>query len=334
MQSEKNHNHSERSAPNVIIRNEPKLLESEGDKDLNQMRTEFVPHIQNFVIEHDLFKHEAEVGIEFAHTGISSVIAIIDTPAGKWVLKIPRNKTHTAGEAQFFAVWESAGATVPRILETGELKDFPYTLMEYIDAPTLDSEYTTEELASKGLFTEMGKILRRMHAERVTGYGHVVDGKPEFATVEAWLAGDDMKKRFDYIAEHNLLEGIEAELPKALGVITQHAKTEASTYCHDDFFPANMFATNPITIFDPQPRFNSGYYDLGRITLVNIAFKNSEESLKQLLDGYFGEEACDKQVLNAYTFLAFCIRCRYWHQSGRAEELTRVKEYFSKNQMR
>ena len=319
--------------PNVIFRNEPKLFECEIDEDLNKMRTEFVPYIQDFVTEHDLFKNEAEVGIEFAHKGISSVIAIIDTLAGKWVLKIPRNKAHTIGEGHFFQVWEKAGVTVPQIIETGELKGYPYTLMEYIDAPTLDTQYTTKEMPSKGMFTEMGKILRLMHSEKVTGYGHVVDGKPEFETVEEWLEGDDMKKRLDYINEHNLLAGVEDELVKALEVITQNSKTEESTYCHDDFFPANMFATNPITIFDPQPRFNSGYYDLGRVTFVNIAFKNSEESLQQLLDGYFDEDSCNNQVLNAYTFLAFCIRCRYWHQSGREKELNEVKKYFSENKI-
>lgn len=333
MHSNEKPSHGESSKPNVILRNEPKLSEREGDEDLNTMRTEFVPYIQDFVTEHDLFKNEAEVGIEFAHKGISSVIAIIDTPAGKWVLKIPRNKTNTVGEGQFLQVWEKAGVTVPHIIETGELKGFPYTLMECIDAPTLDTQYTTEELTSNGMFAEMGKILRLMHSEKVSGYGRVVDGEPEFETAEEWLQGDDMKKRFEYIDEHNLLEGVEGELTKALEVITQNSKTEKSTYCHDDFFPANMFATSPITIFDPQPRFNSGYYDLGRIKFFNLALKSSEESFQQLLDGYFGEDSCNNQVLNAYTFLAFCMKCRYWHKSGREEELNVAKKYFSQNQI-
>jgi len=317
--------------PSVILSNEPKLSKLKVDNDLNKMRTEFVPYIKDFVTEHGLFKNEAEVGIEFAHKGISSVIAIIDTPAGKWVLKIPRNKTHTAGEGQFFQVWEKAGVSVPQIIETGELKGFPYTIMQFIDAPTLDTKYTPEELILNGKFTEMGKILRLMHSEKVKGYGHVVDGKPEFETAEEWLEGDDMKKRFDYIDEHNLLEGVGDELVKALEVIKQNSKIEESTYCHDDFVPSNMFATSPITIFDAQPRFNSGYYDLGKIKFFSIALKSSEESLQQLLDGYFGEDSCNNQVLNAHTFLIFCMKCRYWHQSGKEKELNEVKKYFSQN---
>jgi hypothetical protein len=92
MNEEKLHQNHEGGKPNFVIRNTPKLSEHEIDNDLNKMRTEFIPHIQDFVAENDLFKNEAEVGIEFAHTGVSSVIAIIDTPAGKWVLKIPRNR--------------------------------------------------------------------------------------------------------------------------------------------------------------------------------------------------------------------------------------------------
>lgn len=328
MQSNEKLCSDEQHKPSVILRNEPKLSEHEIDNDLNKMRTEFIPYIQDFVTEHGLFKNEAEVGIEFAHKGVSSVIAIIDTPAGKWVLKIPRNKRHTVGEGEFFHVWEKAGVTVPQVIETGELNDSPYTLMEYIDAPTLDTCYSHEELLAKGIFVEMGKALRRMHSESADGYGFVVDGKPEFETIEEWLEGDDMKRRFDYIDEHNLLEGIENELDKALEVIKQHSENSDSTYCHDDFGTANIFATDPITIFDPQPKFNSGYYDLGKMNFIKIALSGSDESSRQLLDGYFDDDDCNDSVLNAYTFLAFCMKCPYWHRTGRQEQLEAAKKYF------
>ena len=268
MNKETLHKNLEGGKPSVVLRNEPKLSEHEIDDDLNRMRAEFIPHIQYFVTEHDIFKNEAEVGIEFAHKGVSSVIAIIDTPADKWVLKIPRNKAHTVGESEFFDVWEKAGVTVPEIVETGELHGSPYALMEYIDAPTLDTCYSHEELIERCIFAEMGKALRLMHAEPAAGYGFVVDGEPEFETVEEWLAGDDIKRRLNYIDEHNLLERIEGELDKTLEVIKQHAANSDSTYCHDDFGTANIFATDPITIFDPQPKFNSVYYDLGKMNFI------------------------------------------------------------------
>ena len=323
----------ERRKPTIVFRNEPKLSEHEVDQGFNKMKMEFVPYIEQFVARHDLFKDEDEVGIEFAHKGVSSIIAMVDTPANKLVLKIPRSKEFSAGEGQFLKVWEASGVTVPHVLETGEIHDFPYTLMEYVDAPTVDAKYSQEEQIENEMFVEMGQTLRLMHSEDANGYGFVLDGKPEFETIEDWLKGNDMKKRFDYISEHNLLDGLEDILEKSLGVIKKHAELSDSTYCHDDYGPHNMFATEPITIFDTSPKFNSGYYDLGRIRFAHIAFGGSGQVTQQLLEGYFGEDKCDDEALNAYTFLAFCMKCPYWHQTKREKELETAKQYFIQHQI-
>lgn len=322
---------TESTGPTVVFRNEPRMSEHAVDHSFNEIKKEFIPYIEQFVTGHDLFKNEDVVGIEFAHNGISSIITIIDTPTNKWVLKIPRSKELSAGEDRFFTVWEQAGVSVPSVLEVGEIHELPYTLMEFIDAPTVDAAYSQEERLDKKMFVEMGHILRLMHCVSADGYGSVVDGKPEFETVEDWLAGDDMKKRFDYIHEHNLLEGIEEMLERSLNVIKRHAETNHSTYCHADFGPANMFATNPITIFDSNPKFNSGYYDLGRIKFGQIAAKNTTEVFEQLHAGYFENDTCDDEVLMAYTFLAFCMKAWYWHQTGKVEQLETATQYFIEN---
>jgi tRNA A-37 threonylcarbamoyl transferase component Bud32 len=318
----------EQRKPTVILRNEPRISEHEVDQPFNEMKTEFVSYIEQFVTEHDLFKDEDEVGIEFAHKGVGSIVAIIHCSEKKLILKIPRSKDFSAGEGQFLKVWEESGVSVPHVLGTGEIHGFDYTLMEYIDAPTLDVAYTQEERLAKELYVEMGKILRLMHSQKVEGYGFVVNGKPEFETVEDWLAGPDMTKRFNYIHEHNLLTELDGKLEKSLEIIKKNAQTNDSSYCHDDYGPSNMFATNPITIFDANPKFNSGYYDLGRIRLGQIAFKNDDRVAKQLLGGYFGDDVCDNELLNAYTFLAFCMKGPYWHQTGKVEQIETVKRYF------
>lgn len=319
--------------PIVVMRNEPKLSEHEVDQKFNEMRLEFVPYIKQFVSKHELFKNESEVSIEFSHTGVSSIIAIIETPTAKWVLKIPRSKTFSAGEGQFLKVWEDAGVSVPHVVGTGELHGFSYTLMEFVDATTLGRKYSQEELLSERVYVNMGQVLRLMHSPKVDGYGFVVNDKPEFEAVEEWLEGSDMKTRFEYIHEHNLLEGLEDVLQKAIEVIKQHAQTERSTYCHDDYGPHNIFATDPITVFDANPKFNSGYYDLGRIKFADIASGGTREVSEQVLSGYFGEEKYDKDVLHAYTFLAFCMKCPYWHQTKRKKELETAKEYFRQHQI-
>lgn len=139
MKSRENSVNHEGGVPTIIVRNEPKQSEHEVDQKFNEMRLEFIPYIKQFVAEHALCRGEKEIGIEFAHKGVSSIIAIIDSPINKWVLKIPRSRELSAGEGQFFAVWERAGVSVPHAFETGETHGLPYTLMDYIDAPTVDS---------------------------------------------------------------------------------------------------------------------------------------------------------------------------------------------------
>lgn len=319
---------SEHHKPTVVLRNEPRISEHDVDQSFNEMKKEFVPYIQQFVAEHDLFKDEEEVGIEFAHKGVSSIIAMIDTATKKLVLKIPRNKTFSAGEGQFLRIWEEAGVSVPHVIEEGELHGQPYTLMHFVDAPTLDQAYTAEELFDNGSFAEMGKILRLMHSQKANGYGFVVDGAPEFHTVEQWFASDDIKTRLDYITEHSALPKLDGMIPEALGIIRQHSENAGSTYCHDDFGARNLFATKPITVFDANPRYNNGYYDLGRIKFTRLATGASEESFAQLLDGYFYEDECDRTTLKAYTFLAFCMKYPYWHKTGKKKELETATNYF------
>jgi tRNA A-37 threonylcarbamoyl transferase component Bud32 len=321
----------ESTVPNIIFHNEPKLSEHGVDQKFNAMKVEFVPYIQKFVAEHGLFKNEAAIGIEFAHKGISSIIAIIDTPTNKYVLKIPRSRDLSAGEGQFFQAWERVGVAVPHVLETGEIHGMPFTLMDFIDAPTVDVASTQEERLDKKMYEEMGQTLRLMHSVSAEGYGSVVEGKPEFETVEEWLAGDDMKMRFDYIKEHGLLTGLEDVLEKSVDTIKKHAQGHDSTYCHADFGVANMFATSPITIFDSNPKFNSGYYDLGRIQFGQIAIANTSEVFEQMRSGYFEDAECADEVLAAYTFLAFCMKAWYWHQSGKVELLERARQYFFEN---
>lgn len=319
----------EQNGPTVVFRNQPKMSEHEVDQKFNKMKIEFIPYIEQYVTEHDLFKNESEVGIEFSHKGVSSIISIIDTPTNKFVLKIPRSKELSAGENLFFKVWEEAGVSVPKILETGEMHGLTYTLMHFIDAPTLDVAYSQEERLDKRIFVEMGKTLRLMHSVSAHGYGSVVDDKPEFETIEDWLVGEDMKKRFDYLHEHNLLEGLEDMMEKSLEVIRRNAETNGSTYCHADYGSANIFATNPITVFDSNPKFNSGYYDLGRIQFGQISANNTKDAFNQILDGYFADEECNNELLLAYTFLAFCMKAWYWHQTEKVDQLATARKYFT-----
>jgi len=287
-----------------------------------------VPCVKDFISNHNLFK-DKEISITFAQKGISSLVCIIESLNEKLVLKIHLSVSNSLGEGQFLKVWEQAGVKVPHVIEDGILSGHVYTLMKYIDAPILSEAYSNEELIKNGTYFEMGHILSVMHSPKAEGYGHVVNGKAEFAEFKDWIKSEDMQKRYQYVNENNLLGEEHGSLATAIEILTEHANSEKkSSYCHDDFGASNIFATNPITVFDPNPRFNNGYIDLGR-TLYNHIAKGVFP--KQLVDGYFGNKPYDEKVLHASILINSYFKFPYAHKTKRLEIMQNIHEYLIKN---
>jgi len=327
---EENFNQTE-NIPTVILHNEPKELEHEVDEKFNEMQRDFVPHIKEFVEGHELFQDDEEVRITFSEVGVGSIIAIIESSNNKLVLKIPRGKAFSAGEGQFLEIWEEAGVKVPHVEETGDLNNYPYTLMEFVDAPTLSKKFSRDELLQDKKYIEMGETLKKMHGPKANGFGFNIGGRPEFETVQGWLSGKDMRTRFDYVEEHELLGSLHEELSDVLQIIEKHSDANGSSYCHDDFGTTNIFATEPITVFDANPKFNNGYYDLGRSLTFVIANGGQTKILDQLVQGYFGDEKYDKQALYSYIFLTCCMKFTYWHKTNKNEQMKKMLVYLEEN---
>jgi hypothetical protein len=199
--------------------------------------------------------------------------------------------------------------------------------MEFIDAPTLTAAYSSQELAEKGVYREMGQTLRRMHEPNAEGYGRMVGGKAEFSALNDWLHSPDMEKRVTYVREHGLLGEEHGELQEAFDVLEAHIlENPKSSYCHDDFGASNIFATSPITVFDPNPRFHNGHFDLGRTVLLQIA-----EGIPptELLAGYFEGVPYDKDVLQAAILINAYMKFKYWHEVKKVKQIKRVQEYLA-----
>ena len=179
-------------APKITFHNQPKLSEHEADKTFNERRVVLAGQVKEFIAAHSRFEG-ADVSITFAEKGISSLIAIIETPHEKLVLKIPLSLAYSEGEALFLKTWEEAGVKVPHVIEDGMLGGHSYALMEYIDAPLVMDAYTPEELSVKGIYREMGRTLRHMHTPEAHGYGRVMDGKPKFAHFSEWLLSPTLR---------------------------------------------------------------------------------------------------------------------------------------------
>lgn len=311
----------------IVFSNEPKLSEHEADAKFNERRTSLVPHVKDFISSHPRFKNK-DVSVTFAQKGISSLISIIETPDEKLVLKIPLSVSHSRGEAQFLKVWEQEGVKVPHVFTEGEIGGHPYTLMEYIDAPILGDVYTNEELIEKKIYLEIGRMLRIMHIPEAEGYGLVVNGKAEYKEFSEQLEGHDMQKRFQYVKENKLLGDEHGSLDIALKILLEYVHGKKSSYCHDDFGPNNMFATNPITVFDPNPRFSNGYLDLGRSLAVRIGHNISPE---QMIEGYFGDEPYNKEVLHSAILLNIYMKLPYKHKTNKQKVIKNLQEYLIKN---
>ena len=314
----------------ITFNNEPKLSEHEVQKNMNERRISLVPFIKDFILTHERFK-DKKVSVTFIHKGAGSLLTIIDIFDEKLILKISLGK-HGIGEAQFLRAWEQAGVKVPHVFEEGLLNGYSYTLMEHVDAPILGEIYSSKELIEKGIYLEIGRTLRIMHEPRAEGYGRVVDGRGEYAEFKDWIMSEDIQKRFEYTKENFLLGNEHGSLAIALEILTEHINKEnKSSYCHDDFGVSNIFATNPITIFDPNPKFNNRYLDLGRTILMTAAQSNQAEIIAQLIKGYFEGKPYDKKALHASILLNSHIKFFNWHRINKLKGIENVQEYLIQN---
>jgi fructosamine-3-kinase len=307
----------------------PKLSEHEVDKKFNERRVNLLPQVKDFVSNHLFFK-DKKVKITFSHKGVSSLVCLISSGQEKFILKIPLSLTYSLGEGTFLKVWEQAGVKVPHVYEEGVIGDHSYVLMEYVDMPTLEQKYSDEELNKKGIIFQMGQTLRAMHKPEARGYGRLINGNAEFSKFSDWVSSEDMQKRFQYVKENNLLNEEHGSLSIAIQILTDHADKEKNTsYCHDDFGKANIFATNPITVFDPNPRFNNRYFDLGRSISGYLICDGL--SAKQFIDGYFGKEKCDEKVLHAVILISSYMKFPYAHKTKKLDHIERVQKYLAEN---
>ncbi len=313
-----------KNTPKITFTNQPKLSNHEVDRVLDECRMTLAAHIETFISNHPRFS-DGEVRVIFAHEGVSSLVSIIEAAHEKLVLKIPLIQANSSDESRFLKVWEEAGVKVPHIIEEGTISEHHYVLMEYIDAPIVSEAYNHKELAEKGIYAEMGATLRAMHRPEAEGYGRLVDGKAEFSEFKDWLLSEKVQKRIRYVNKYELLHEGHGSLSFACEILVEHASNSKSSYCHFDFDTSNMFATSPITVFDPNPELNNGYVDLARSLVIHTA--SSGVYPEQLVEGYFAGEIYDKRVLHAAMLLNSCMKFQYWHQKGKTKHIQNMQKY-------
>jgi fructosamine-3-kinase len=312
----------------TIFLNEPKFSEHEADAKFNERRKNLIPKITDLIKESSLFSEE-EVNITFIHSGIASLVSILDSGNKKMVLKIPLNIFVSRTEGSFLKAWEQVGVQVPTVIEEGEIGEHYYLIMEYIDEVTLSKKYSSEEILEKRIYEDLGKTLRIMHSAEATGYGTLIDGKGEYPDIKTRIENDSViKDKILYIQEHQLYDDQKhGAIVTAWNVIfSKIGESTESVYCHNDFHIGNIFATDPLVVFDPLPMLHHPYMDIGRAIVLAVRM-GLHEVTEQIIKGYFGDEEFDKQLLQAFLIVNVCGVLKYWHQTNRVEDIEKLQKY-------
>jgi hypothetical protein len=318
--------------PTVVFLNEPKQTEHEADEEFNARRKSLALEVRRFVLNHAQYR-DRRVEVTFSQNGISSLVCILDTDLRKHVLKVPLKTGYSRNEGVFLRAWESVGVKVPRIVEEGDLDGQPYLLMEYIDALTLSKVYSIDQLIANRTYTVMGRTLRMMHEATSIGYGDIVDGRAEYPNIRTWLENSQLKEKIKYVQKHQLLEeDAHGALADAYAVVYSAIGDSASTvYGHSDFHIGNIFATEPLTVFDPIPFLNHPYMDLARSIVLSVKM-DLNDTRPQLIEGYFGNESYDGRLLQACIILNAYQKLKYWHQVKREEDIKSLREHLAATQ--
>lgn len=319
----------EKQTSKITYKNQPKLSGFGVDKTVDERRIALIPHIEHFLATDNLFK-DKEVIVEFSHVGVSSLLCFLEVKDEKYVLKIPLRNPHLAqNEALFLKVWESVGVSVPHILENGKISDREYILMKYIDAPILSDAIIAGKI-DKNVPFEIGKLLSRMHSPEAAGYGSIEGGKAEFETFREWILSGDVQNRINYVVEKKLLGDEHGSISQGVEILIKYAeKVNKSSYCHLDLCSQNIFATEPLTVFDPNPMLNNGIVDLARSILLSVIGGSAKEGEK-MKEGYFsGNKNVEPQALQAAIILNAFMKFPYWHKKKKVKGMEKVRKYLS-----
>ncbi|MEI6057506.1 MAG: phosphotransferase, partial [bacterium] len=244
----------------------------------------------------------------------------------KKVLKIPLSpKSFYEYEGTFLLAWEKVGVSVPHVVEEGTIDGSYYLLMDFIDAKTLQETYKKGEMIRKEIFMKMGSMLRTMHTATSEGFGSIKDGKGRYAQFNEWLADEIARRRPDIDEVGDDFSVAVTTLSKFIG------SSSESRYCHNDFAYQNIFATEPLTVFDPVPVLNHPYMDLAGAIIKAIGRGISDEAAEQLIKGYSdGAGDLDRAALQAALIVQSHMLFTVWSQTGKEQGIKDVRAYLEK----
>jgi len=310
----------------IIFVNQPTLSDHEIYNSSNKRRVSLLPHIENFLNQHQFFK-DKEVNVFFPSVGSASTVCILDVLGIRKVLKIHlSSKSFYEYEGTFLRAWKNVGVNTPQILEEGTIDGSHYILMDFVDAKTLQETYKKGEVIRKEIFVKMGRILQQIHTAKAEGFGSIKNGKGNYVLFSEWLDNEINSRR------PNIDEDAE-DFSLAVAVINKFiGSSSESSYCHNDFAYQNIFATEPLTVFDPIPVLNHPHMDLASAIVKAIGRGISDEASQQLIRGYTsdGSFPINRAALQAAIIIQGYMSFTLWSQTGKDQGIKDLRAYLDK----
>lgn len=273
-------------------------------------------------------------------SGDTSVVFLIESPQLTYVTKMASHPETVETEAVFLKQWQEQGVKTPQVLALHTVDDqLPISILslEYIETPVL-STLNTEQRVEKGIAREMGRTLARMHNATGEGFGLPVSNNK--------LQGCFTTFREE---QQKLLEDDTSQLIKA-GLLTNEDLIIARTavdimeddlqagrqpsLTHNDFRPYNIFYTEPLTIFDPDPRITHPYMCLA-LSLIKAEVRSNpygKSEASEILSGYSETGEIQDRVLSAAMVLRGMRTLSTWTRKGKAKNMKGLLELIRRQQ--
>lgn len=267
--------------------------------------------------------------------GESSVVFKVASDNGTFVVKMNRVSGIVENEASFFRNWQEQGIATPQVLTVHSANDLlPVSLsvLEFINAPLLET-ISTESRISQGLSREMGRTLALIHRSKGNGFGYPLSTDPQVGTYATFTEemGSILTTRFYYLQEKGIIndEDIRA-ITKAVAVLQADiASGTKPSLTHNDFCPYNIFATHPITVFDPNPRITHPAMCLA-LSLLKAEIEtsgNGSSEAREILSGYRQVSAISDPILSAAGVLRSAMTLHTWARKDKMDKIKKLIPY-------
>lgn len=268
-------------------------------------------------------------------SGITSAVFKVVTETSPFVVKMTIEGGGSGAEATFLEEWKKQGVRVPQVLKARPADsqiDADILIMEYIDKPILSESTTSEERVRKGISREMGRVLALMHKAKGTGFGLPVRGNEtqgKYMTFRQEMEEMSLGKKIAELFQVQLIGSKEKEaMARAIDILEQDIiNGTRPTLTHNDFSPGNIFSTEPITVFDPDPKITHPAIDLAYATFMPLVRKDSNpKETQEILAGYRDVSPMDDKILAAATILRGLRKLRTWQRRGSVKKIENLMQ--------